>query len=157
MPRLSGICATAVLLLTLSATASAVEKWVFVHTADAVVVGQLKLSSYFLSFDGIHVNGTIRADEILYGDGHAGQGLEYHMVLPCSLWRGCDYRAVFANWSSTKELLTRKRIWALVKGQGSLWTVGDQMLFPVYDLSDRERVLSVLKERKQSDHDRPKP
>jgi len=147
------------LLLTLSGTVSAIEKWIFIRTADAVVAGELKLSSYFLSFDGLHVNGTIEASEVLYGEQHAGQGLEYHVVVPCSLWEAisgvCDYRGVWQHWSETKELFTRKRIWALVKGKGSSWTAVDPKLAPIYDLTDRERVISVLEERKKSD--RPKP
>jgi hypothetical protein len=48
VPRLSRICAIAVLLLTSGEAVSAVSKWGFVAKADAVIVGQLKLSSYFL-------------------------------------------------------------------------------------------------------------
>ncbi len=86
MPRLSRICAITVLLLTSGEIVSAIEKFSFVTMADAVVVGHLKLSSYFLSFDGLHVNGTIVATEILYGDGQTGPEFEFHLVVPCSLW-----------------------------------------------------------------------
>jgi hypothetical protein len=119
-------------LLTLSGTVSAIEKFTFIRSADAVAVGELKLSSYFLSFDGLHVNGTIEASEILFGDQHAGHGFEYHLVVPCSLQDAisgvCGYRGVWQPWSETKELFTRKRIWALVKGKGSSWTAVDSKL-----------------------------
>lgn len=130
----------------MSGTVSAVEKWTFIRTADEVVVGELKLSSYFLSFDGLHVNGTIAADEILYGDGRATREFEYHMVVPCSLRRA--YEGLWKHWSETKELLTRKRIWALVKGHGS-WTVADPQFAAIYELADRERAIALLNERKQ--------
>jgi hypothetical protein len=66
VPRLSRICAIAVLLLTSGERVSAAERYYSVRTADAVVVGQLKVSSFFFSFDGLHVNGTIVATEFLY-------------------------------------------------------------------------------------------
>src|SRR5450631_2999692 len=98
VPRLSRICAIAILLLTSGEAVSAIEKFTFIRGADAVVVGQLKLSSYFLSFDGLHVNGKILATEILYGNGHAGQEFAYHLVVPCSVWDAisgiCGYRGV---------------------------------------------------------------
>lgn len=115
MQGLSRICAIAVLLLTSGGAVSAVEKFTFIRSADAVVVGQLKLSSYFLSFDGLHVNGSIVATEILYGGG------------------------------------------ALVKGPGSSWTAAEPKLAFTYNLTDREKVIAVLKEREQLEHDRPKP
>jgi len=153
MPRLSRLCAIAVLLLASGEAVSAVEKFTFIRTADAVVVGQLKLSGYFLSFDGLHVNGTIMATKILYGDGHAGPQFAYHLVIPCTLW-DC-YRGL-QHWSEMKEIVTQTPIWALVKGPGSSWTSGDPKLAFIYHLADREEVIAVLKERKQLEHDRPK-
>jgi hypothetical protein len=151
MPCLSRICAIAVLLLTSGGAASATEKFAFVWIADAVVVGQIKLSSYFLSFDGLHVNGSIVATEILYGDGHAGQEFAHHLVVPCSLWDAvsgvCGYRR--QHWSETKEIIAKTPIWALVKGPGSSWTAGDPKLAFIYHLTDREDVIEVLKRRKQ--------
>jgi hypothetical protein len=86
VPRLSRICAIAVLLAISAESVWAIEKFSFISTADVVVVGRLKLSSYFLSVDGLHVNGRIAASEVLYGEGHANSEFEYHVVVPCSLW-----------------------------------------------------------------------
>lgn len=153
MPRLFRICVSAVLLLTSGETGSAVEKFTFIRTADAVIVGQIKLSSYFLSFDGLHVNGTIVATEILYGDRHAGPEFVYRLVIPCSLWDAisgvCSYREVWRRWSDLKEQITQTPIWALVKGPGSTWTSGGADLAFIYRLTDREKVMAVLKKRKQ--------
>jgi hypothetical protein len=153
VPRLSRICAIAVLLLTSGETVSAIEKFSFIWTADAVVVGQLKLSSYFLSFDGLHVNGRIVATEILYGDGHVGQEFAYHIVVPCSLGDAisgvCSYRGVWQHWSEMKEIIAHTEIWALHKGPGSLWTAGDPRLAFIYHLTDREKVIENLKRRNQ--------
>jgi hypothetical protein len=149
------------LLLTSGGAASATAKFSFVWTADAVVVGQLKLSSYFLSLDGLHVNGTIVASEILYGDGHAAPEFAYHVVVPCSLRDAisgaCDYREAWQNWSKMKEIFIQKQIWALVKGPGSSWTSGDPRMPCIYQLADREEVIAFLKERKRLAHNRPKP
>ncbi len=118
-----------------------------IRTADAVVVGQIELSSYFLSFDGLHVNGSIMATEVLYGGGHAGPEFAYHLVVPCSLWDAlssrCSYRSMWQHWSESKELITQKYIWALVKGPGASWTA-DPKLPGLYNLTDRERVIAVL-------------
>jgi hypothetical protein len=157
VPRLSRICAIAALLLTSGEAVSAVAKFTFIETADAVVVGQLKLSSYFLSFDGLHVNGTIVASEILYGDGHSGPEFAYHLVVPCTLWDGCSYRLAWQHWSESKEIVTQTPIWALVKGPGSSWTSVEPRLAFTYRLTDRAEVIAVLKARKQLEHDRPKP
>ena len=149
------------MLLASGGAVSAIEKFTFIQTANAVVVGQLKLSSYFLSFDGLHVNGSIMATEILYGDGRAGQEFQYHLVVPCSLWDAisgvCNYRSVWQHWSETKERVTQTPIWALVRGPGSSWTSVEPKLAFIYQLSDREEVIAVLKGRKQLEHDRPKP
>jgi hypothetical protein len=139
------------LLLTSAEAVSAIAKFVAIDVADAVVVGQLKLSSYFLSFDGLHVNGTIVATEILYGDGHAGQEFAYHLVVPCSMWDAisgvCSYRGVWQHWSEMKEIITQKHIFALVKGPGASWTAGDPKLAFVYKFTDREKAIAVLKEQ----------
>jgi hypothetical protein len=158
VPHLSRICAIAVVLLTSGHAVSAIEKFTFIRTADAVVVGQLKLSSYFLSFDGLHVNGTIVATEILMENGNSGPEFAYHLVVPCSLWHAilgsCDYLAAWQHWFESKEFFTQNRIWALVKGPGSSWTSVEPRQAGVYDLADREKVIAVLKE--QLEHGRPK-
>jgi hypothetical protein len=147
------MCAVAALLLTSGETAPAVEKFGFISKADAVVVGRIKLSSYFLSFDGLHVNGSIGATEVLYGGGHAGQEFAYHVVVPCTLWVSnfgvCDYRGVWQHWSETKAIVTQTEIWALMKGPGSSWTSEDPTLPFIYHLTDREKVIEVLKMRRQ--------
>lgn len=153
MPRFSRICAIAVLLLTSGVTVSAIEKFAFIWTADAVVVGQIKLSSYFLSFDGVHVNGNIAPTEILYGDGHGGSEFPYRLIVPCSLWDSisgvCSWRGIWQHWSESKALVTQTQIWALVKGPGSSWTSVEPKLAFLYQLTDRERIITVLEERKR--------
>ncbi|HLX43858.1 MAG TPA: hypothetical protein VKR43_10505 [Bryobacteraceae bacterium] len=138
----------AVLLLASGKSLSAIEKFTLVRTADAVVVGQLKLSSYFVSFDGVHVNGSIAATENLFGGGN-GSEFAYHQIVPCRLLAGCDYRAVWANWSKMKELFSQKQIWALVKAPGSAWTSVNPQLLPIYGLADREEVIEALRQRRQ--------
>jgi hypothetical protein len=142
--HVSRICAIGVLLLTSGEAVSAVSKWGFVEKADAVVVGQLKLSSYLLSFDGLHVNGTIVATETLYGDGHLGPEFAYHLVVPCSVWDAisgvCGYRGVWQHWSESKEIITHTEIWALLKGPGSSWTSAD-LDWPSYTTSPTARKL----------------
>jgi hypothetical protein len=158
VPRLSRICAIAVLLLTSGEAVSAIERFTFIRTADVVIVGKLKLSSYFLSFDGLHVNGSIVATEILYGSGRAGEEFAYHLVVPCTLWdASCSFRLQWQHWSESKEIVTQTPIWALVKGLGSSWTSVEPRSAFTYRLTDREEVMAVLKERKQLEHDRPKP
>lgn len=161
VPRLSRICAVAALLLTSGETVSAVAKFAFISKADAVVVGRIKLSSYFLSFDGLHVNGSIVAAEVLYGGGHAGQEFAYHVVVPCSFWEAlsgvCGYVGVWRHWSEMKGIVTQTEIWALVKGPDSSWTSEEPKLAFIYHLTDYEEVIAVLKERRQRGRDSPKP
>ena len=154
MARRSQVWGIAVLFLVSAEAASAIEKFTFVRTADVVIVGQLKLSSYFLSYDGIHVNGSIAATESLFGGGNAGSEFPYHLVVPCRLF-GCDYRAVWASWSEMRRLFEQKQIWALVKGQGSSWTSIDPQLAPIYRLGDREKVIEVLRQRNQLHRQKP--
>jgi hypothetical protein len=157
VPRLSRICAIAVLLLTSGGSVSAIEKFTWIRGADAVVVGKLKLSSFFLWFDGLHVNGTIVATEILYG-GHTGPEFEYHLVVPCTLWdASCSLRLQWQHWAESKELILQTEMWALEKGPGASWTSSDPRLAFIYHLTDRERAITILKERKQLEHDHPKP
>ena len=159
VPRLSHIASIALLLLASGQAILAIEKFAFVDTADVVVVGQLKLSSYFLSFDGLHVNGTIVATEILYGDGHVGANFAYHLVVPCSLWDAisgvCSYRGAWQHWSEMKAIVNQTEIWALVNGPGLSWTSVDPKLAFIYHLTDREKVIEVLKRRRQREHDHP--
>lgn len=143
------------MLLVSAEAVLAMEKFTFIRTADVVVVGQLKLSSYFLSFDGLHINGSIAVTENLFGVGSAGSQFVYHQVVPCSLLDGCDYRSIWRNWSDIKESLRQKQIWALVKGPGSSWTSVFPKLFPLYSLADREEVIEVLRQRHQLDRQKP--
>lgn len=152
MHRALRICTVIALLLTTAGAVSAMEKFTLIREADLVFVGQMKLSSYFLSFDGLHVNGNIAATEILYGSGHVGSEFPYHQVIPCTLWNGCDYRGMWANWSNIKELLTRTpMIWALVRGQASSWTSSYPAMGPAYDINDREKLIEVVNERNRLD------
>lgn len=152
--RRSRVCVIAIVLFASVETVSAIEKLSFIRTADVVVVGQLKLSSYFLSYDGVHVNGSIAATESLFGGGHAGSEFSYHQVVPCRLF-GCDYRAVWANWSEMKGLFGQKQIWALEKGAGSSWTSAVPQLAPIYRLEDREEVIEALRQRSQLGRQKP--
>lgn len=154
MRRLSQFCAIAALLLALGGNVSADERFYYIRTADAVIVGQLRLSSYFLWFDGLHVNGSIVATEVLYGGGEEGPAFVYHLVVPCSVWDAissrCDYRAAWQHRDETKKIFTRMQIWALVKGPGASWTSGLSRAPCVYDLADREKVIAILKTRPAS-------
>jgi hypothetical protein len=153
VPLSSRICEIVVLFLALTRVASAVEKGAAVINADLVVVGQLKFSSYFLSFDGIHANGTIVPTEVLFGNAHPGVALKFHNVEPCSAWdavrfrQECNYRAAWDGWSFWKERINFNGIWALQRGEGSSWkeSPGPIVLYP---LSDRDYVLRSLKTKK---------
>lgn len=164
MPRLSGVWAIAVLLAISAESVWAIEKFSFISTADVVVGGQLKLSSYFLSFDGLHVNGRIAASEVLYGGGPTNSNFEYHVVVPriaglndgpwvCSLRDAlsgvCSYWNIWRHWSETKEFILQTQIWALIKGPGSSWTSADPELAFIYHAADRDKVIEVLQRRKQ--------
>lgn len=90
--------------LMASALLSAEERTWALRNADLVIVGKLELSSYFLSFDGVHVNGRIVPTEILYGSARPGVKLQYSDIIPCSIldWIRsdrpvkCDYRMVWS-------------------------------------------------------------
>jgi hypothetical protein len=143
-------------LLIASGILSAEEKSWALRTADLVVVGKLELSSYFLSFDGIHINGNIVPTEILYGPVQSGVGLRYNNLIPCSLWDsirpdrsiGCDYRWVWSSWSSEKERLTQKGIWLLWRGPEASWR-GRGWDPGFASLDYRDYAVSTLSERKQ--------
>ena len=115
-------------LLMASAFVSAEEKSSALRTADLVVIGKLELSSYFLSFDGVHVNGSIVPTEILYGLAQAGVRLRYSNIIPCSIMSWvrdepikCGYRFVWSSWSSEKERLTQPGIWLLLRAPEASW------------------------------------
>jgi hypothetical protein len=135
-------------LLVASTILSAEEKSWAVSTADLVIVGKLELSSYFLSFDGIHINGNIVSTETLYGPAQFGVRLRYSDLIPCSLGK-CDYRTVWFGWSSEKERLTQQGIWLLWRGpeaswRGRGWDTGFRPLdyrdYAIHVLPDRPRL-----------------
>ena len=131
MSRLNRLCSIALLLAESAGIAPATERgWALVK-ADVVVSGQLELSSYFLSFDGIHVNGTIIPTEVLLGNTQVGKALPFHYLVPCSLIDAlpfpnraihCDYRFAWKNWSIGKAFFTEPGIWALRRMPDSRWT-----------------------------------
>jgi hypothetical protein len=128
------------------------EKSWSLRTADLVVVGKLELSSYFLSFDGIHVNGMIVPTEILYGPAQLGVKLGYHHVIPCSIsdWFHdrpikCDYRAVWSNWSSIRESLTQNGVWLLWRAQEASWTGSHG------DADYRDYAVTILSKRREQE------
>jgi hypothetical protein len=148
-----------VTLLIASGTLSAEEKSWALRTTDLVVVGKLELSSYFLSFDGIHVNGNIVPTETLYGPAQTGVKLRYSDLIPCSLWNsirqsiGCDYRAVWYSWSSEKERLTQQGIWLLWRGPKASWK-GRGWDTGFRPLDSRHYTLSVISKRKELENRR---
>jgi len=135
-------------LLVVSGLLSAEEKSWALRTADLVVVGKLELSSYFLSFDGIHINGNIVPTETLYGPAPPGVKLRYSNLILCSFPSKCDYLAVWSFWTPKKERLTQQGVWLLWRGpeaswKGRLWDEGFRPLFY------RDYALSIISKRKE--------
>lgn len=153
VPRFSRVHTIAVLLALSAQSVWPVEKFGFISNADVVVAGRLKLSSYFLSVDGLHVNGQIAASEVLYGDSPSNSEFEYHVVVPCSLKDAflgvCSYWSVGRHWSEMKETVLKTEIWALIKGPGSSWTSEDPRLAFIYHAADRDKVIRILKRRRE--------
>lgn len=139
--RLSRICAITALLLTSADAVSASEKGAALMIADLVVVGQLRLSSLFLSVDGVHVNGAITPTEVLYSNSQNAAPLAFHYVLPCfALYKqffdrqfACSYGVLWDHWSESKALLTQPGIWTLWHS-GSSWTAPIEGLHVLYSL-----------------------
>jgi hypothetical protein len=119
------------------------------RTADLVVVGNLKLSSYFLWFDGIHIYGSIVPREILYGPAQSGITLQYSDIIPCSLGK-CDYRFVWSSWSSQKDRVVQRGVWLLWRGPAKSWT-GRRWDTGFRELDYRGYALKILSERKQQE------
>ena len=144
----------AIVWLPFSSLLPAQSKSWQLDTADLVIVGNLELSSYFLSFDGIHMNGTILPTEVLYGPARSSERLKYNYVFPCSFMHwvfqdqpiGCDYRAVWSQWSWMKARLTEGGVWTLWRGRGASWTgrgfapgFGETRDYAIRALSERRR------------------
>jgi hypothetical protein len=147
-----------VALLIASGILSAEEKSWALRTAHLVVVGKLELSSYFLSFDGVHVNGSIVPTELLYGNAHPGMRLRYSYLIPCSVLDSilpnrplkCDYRLVWSQWSFVKNWLTRQGVWMLLRAPEESWTGrGSDAGFRPLDY--REYAVSILSERRRQE------
>ena len=143
-------------LLLASAILSAEEKSWALRTADLVVVGKLQLSSYFLSLDGVHVNGSIVSTEVLYGPAQPGAKLRYSNMIPCSAlgWilpdrpPGCNYRMVWSEWTFTKRWLTQPGVWLLLRAPEESWTGrGSDPGFRLLD--SRDYSVGILSGRKQ--------
>jgi len=121
---------TIVALLTISGVLKAEEKSWGLRTADLVVVGKLELSSYYLSFDGVHINGSIVPTEILFGNAQSGVKLRYSNIIPCSALNwilpnrpvGCDYRVIWSEWTFVKKSLTQDGVWILWRTPDKSWT-----------------------------------
>jgi len=154
MPR-SWIIVSA--LLIASRVLPAEEKSWSLRTADLVVVGKLERSSYFLSFDGVHVNGAIVPTEILYGPARPAVKLRYHHIYPCSIsgWFHnrpikCDYRGVWSIWSSYRERLTQNGVWLLWRAPEASWT-GNHWDAGFRPLDYRDYAMSVLSKRREQE------
>ena len=147
---MAGVRIVVATLLIASGILSAEEKSWALRTADLVVVGKLELSSYFLSFDGIHINGDIIPTEILYGPAKPHVRLRYSNIIPCSPWGAlkCDYRLVWSSWSSNKERITQLGVWLLWRTPPRRWTerLWD---FGFRPLDYRDYTLSVISKRKE--------
>jgi hypothetical protein len=144
-------------LMIVAGMLSAEEKSWAVGTAELVVVGKLELSSYFLSFDGVHVNGAIVPTEILYGNAQSGARLRYSYLIPCSvvdLIRDrslkCDYRMVWSQWSFVKNMLTQNGVWLLWRAPGASWT-GNRWDAGFRPLDYRDYAVSVLSKRREQE------
>jgi hypothetical protein len=143
-------------LLMASSFLSAEERTWALRNADVVVVGKLDLSSYFLYFDGVHVNGSIVPTEILYGPAQAGVRLRYSNIIPRSVldWIRsdrpvkCDYTMVWSQWSFVKSWLTQPGVWLLLHAPEASWTGrGSDPGFRRLD--SRDYSVSILSKRKQ--------
>jgi hypothetical protein len=147
---MAGVRIVIATLLIASGMLSAEEKSWALRTADLVVVGKLELSSYFLSFDGIHINGNIVSTETLYGSAQPGARLRYTDLIPCSLLGPltCDYRSVWSSWSSEKERLTQQGIWLLWPGPEASWR-GRGWDTGFRPLDSRDYTLSIISKRKE--------
>jgi hypothetical protein len=142
-------------LLMFPALIPAEEKSSAMRTADLVVVGKLELSSYYISFDGIHVGGRIVPTEILYGLGSPQGKLRYSELIECSLLNtvvgrvpGCDYRYIWSSWSDSRKRLTQTAVWILHRSADGSWTGrgGSDAGFRPLDYRDEAvRILSELK------------
>jgi hypothetical protein len=78
------------LLLLISGTANAVEKYWIDHQASLIVVGTLHPYPIFPWLDGWHLNGTIEVDEVLFGTKPQGP-INYQWTCKystCNDWRG---------------------------------------------------------------------
>lgn len=132
------------------------ERSAQLRSAEVVVIGKLELSSYFLFFDGIHINGSITPTEVLYGPTLPRAKLRFSHVIPCSVldWirRGqpihCDYRAVWRQWTPVKELIQQNGVLVLWSTPEGSWTWRGWE-FGLYPLRDLEWVRGILSDRKQ--------
>jgi hypothetical protein len=142
---------------------SAEEKSWSLRTADLVIVGKLNPSSYFLFFDGIHLNGSIVPTEVLYGAAQPGVTLRYSHVIECSAFDsilewirpnspGCNYRAVWSGWSAYKRRILQQGVWELMRAPEGSWT-GRRSDTGFRELDYRDYAVSVLAERKQQEQD----
>jgi hypothetical protein len=154
--RVFGTCLTAFFLAAPYQPMQAESRGWAVSTADIVVVGKLQLSSYFLFFEGVRVNGNIVPTEVLYGNLRTGAALRFQYVYPCSVWDqfspnrpnvACDYRAVWQYWSLAKERFTQDGVWPLWRWTDASWTER-QGLVGAYPLQFREYAIRVLSGRK---------
>jgi hypothetical protein len=122
----------AVLFLLGTGTAKATEKYWIVHEATRIVTGTLRSSPVFPWFDGLHLNGTIEVDEVVFGVKPPGpikyRWLEKYPQSPMSI----DWRSVL---SGLPHFLTVKGLWFLRPIDERTWqpSVG----FGYVDLRDR--------------------
>ena len=107
---------------------NATEKYSIVRSASLIVVGTMHSYPIFPWFDGWHLNGTIEADEVLFGTKPLGP-IAYQWT--CSYSRCNDWRAFFHDEGFHKI----KGIWFLRPLDGRTWQPSVGLGF--VDLSER--------------------
>ena len=132
----SRLIVAALLLVT---TCTATEKYSIVGLAKLIVVGTLHPHPEFIFpwFDGWHIDGTIDADEVVFGTKPSGP-IKYEWSCKYSM---CDSRAIFAS-RHLPAALKEKGIWFLKPLDDHTWQ--GSVNFGYIDLSERADYLSHL-------------
>src|SRR5687767_10482374 len=115
VPRLIAGALTC-LALTCIPALLAVEKYWIAAQADVVVVGKIRLTSEYRWFDGWHLNGDIRVDELLLGKLSVGSHLAFRFTCSCCpLWP-----------PPHKQFTNEQGVWLLKRRDNRSWqTAGD--------------------------------
>jgi hypothetical protein len=118
----------------------ATEKFEIAKSANLVVVGQLGKAWVFPWFDGWHIVGSIRVDQVLFGLASPQQELGYRFVCSCcSIWPKPDLQV----------LIGHKALWFLDRRNGDRWSPAGSCSDGGYrDLTDLAAYRSYLLLRK---------